>query len=382
MAIFRKNVHNILFVLSLLIILYGAYRALFGTVEGLGKKQLNKLCADDISQCGYKKYDFNDTSVLKAFRKAVRKEKKDCKQECKEDYELLGYRNKRKCKKQLCKTKTIAAELLADTSDDDVSDPETTDPETTDPETEEEKKERLRLEEEEANPNPNPGPINTIPELCTDAERCCTDRYANNTNEEGECTYTALDPVIKKPITLAEMSDTKLQPTLDHMVITSFELFYITPLLEWALADAKAKGDEKRWRSLTSATMVLVGAELGPWRNHFPNYIWESHARSQENDSFRFRAYKIRDVPDWKFELDVYTNGIMEDTDNQPSKQFKWSWDDDRCNHVIPQGDCDGEKLKEFILGENKLHDVDLYIPQGSNDGKDQVNKITFVHNT
>ena len=132
MAIFRKNVHNILFVLSLLIILYGAYRALFGTVEGLGKKQLNKLCADDISQCGYKKYDFNDTSVLKAFRKAVRKEKKDCKQECKEDYELLGYRNKRKCKKQLCKTKTIAAELLVDTIDDDVSDPETTDPETTD----------------------------------------------------------------------------------------------------------------------------------------------------------------------------------------------------------------------------------------------------------
>ena len=110
---FGKNsvVHTILFTLALLIILYGAYNALFGNVEGLGKKKLTKICSD-ISNCGPEKYDFNDKSIRKAFKKEIKKERKVCKQECKSDYEGLGYSSKKKCKRKMCKTKDVATRLL------------------------------------------------------------------------------------------------------------------------------------------------------------------------------------------------------------------------------------------------------------------------------
>ena len=112
---FRKNLHNILFAIALLIILYGAYRALFGTVEGLGKKQLGKLCIKnktEISKCGTRGLDLTNKSVFKDFKKAIRAQKKICKADCKSDYDKLGYRSKRKCKQKLCRTKTVANGLL------------------------------------------------------------------------------------------------------------------------------------------------------------------------------------------------------------------------------------------------------------------------------
>lgn len=112
---FRKNLHNILFAIALLIILYGAYRALFGTVEGLGKKQLGKLCIKnktEISKCGTSGLDLTNKSVFKDFKKAIRAQKKICKADCKSDYDKLGYSSKHKCKQKLCRTKTVANGLL------------------------------------------------------------------------------------------------------------------------------------------------------------------------------------------------------------------------------------------------------------------------------
>ena len=95
MAMFSKNVQNILFTLAVLIILYGAYKALFPSQEGLTKKAaLNTL--KGMNKCKRRK-----------FKKTKRCAKKICKRKNsgldKDEFKLTFRKNNKGKKEYKCK---------------------------------------------------------------------------------------------------------------------------------------------------------------------------------------------------------------------------------------------------------------------------------------
>ena len=86
MAMFSKNVQNILFYVAVLIILYGAYKALFTVQEG--KRGCNKACKKKRKR-----------KRKRTQKKRQRKAKKDCikKRKTYKDVKFRLTKNKRKC---------------------------------------------------------------------------------------------------------------------------------------------------------------------------------------------------------------------------------------------------------------------------------------------